>query len=93
MPIFRLQPVLSLLDDPVWQSSSYRGTAWANTPTSEEARRLMSGRFEIAAGQNPAAAIRRPSPWMEPRLVVAELASPPAGMHIPAGSVMTERAP
>lgn len=92
MPIWRLSPVVEHLDDPDWTISSYRGAAWANTSSAQEARRLLSGRFDEAAADQPRRTLPR-SPWLQERLVSSVPDVAPNGIDIPEGSIVTERLP
>ncbi len=89
MPIYHLKPVLALLDDPAWQTSSVQQTeCWANCASEDEARGMASGRYEDA-GANMTGHSSAPSPWRDPRLVeVHVLDAPPFGMSIPANVIV-----
>ncbi len=91
MPIYRLKPVASLLEDPAWRNSPYNGELWVNAASEAEARGLASGRYEDARANIPGVH-RGPSPWLDERLVRA-LSEPsgPNGVEIPNGVVLGER--
>jgi hypothetical protein len=91
MPIFRLKPVASLLEDAAWRNSPVSDELWVNAADEAEARGLASGRYE-AAGTNIPGVSSGASPWLDPRLVqaVAEQTGP-GGRPIPAGVVLGDR--
>lgn len=91
MPIFRLHPVVALLEDPGWGSSPYRGEVWVNAADEAEARGLASGRYEDARANIPGHSAA-PSPWLDRRLVELETHDEaPDGMSIPNGVVIGSR--
>ena len=91
MPIFRLRPVASLLEDAAWRNSPYNGEIWVNAADEAEARGLASGRYEDASANIPGVS-RGASPWMDQRLVKATPeAAGPDGMEIPNGVAVADR--
>ena len=88
MPIFHVKPVVTLLEDPAWQSSNTRSECWVNAADAAEARGLASGRYENAEVNIPGHS-HGPSPWQDARLVeVHEVDAPPNGAKLPNGVVM-----
>ena len=91
MPIYHLKPVASLMQDADWRSSPYNGEAWVHAANEDEARGLVSGRYENAAANIPGVS-QGPSPWQQPRLVqVATVEEGPNGMDMPSGVVVADR--
>ena len=91
MPIFLLRPEPSLLREPAWDNSPYRGDLWVNAADEAEARGLASGRYENAAAT--VTGVRQgSSPWLDARLVrCSEEQAGPDGMAIPDGVVVGDR--
>ncbi len=91
MPIFHLKPVVTLLDDPAWESTPYRGEVWVNTDRAEDARGMAAARYEDARANVPGVSAS-PSAWMSERLVsIEEVNEGPSGMDIPDGVVVGDR--
>ena len=91
MPIYHLKPVVTLLEDPAWESTPYRGEVWVNTQRAEDARALAAGRYEDARANVPGVSATE-SAWMSERLVSIEVMdAPPSGMDIPDGVVVGDR--
>ncbi len=91
MTIFHFKPVVSLLEDPAWLSTPYHGECWVNAADEQEARGLISGRHDNA-NTNISGNEMAPSPWLDSKLVTAEvLDEPPSGMSIPNGVVVADR--
>jgi hypothetical protein len=88
MPIFHLKPVPASLDHADWASSTFRGEAWVNAATADDARGLASGKFQDGGATIPD--IRRArSPWRVAELVeIHEVHSGPSGMTIPENVVV-----
>ena len=89
MPIYHLKPVVGMLEDPAWRTSSVQQSeCWANCASEDEARGMASGNYEDAGANMPGHS-RAPSPWRDPRLVeVRVVESGPAGMSIPANVIV-----
>ncbi|CAH2600438.1 conserved protein of unknown function [Rhodovastum atsumiense] len=92
MPLYRLKPVVGLLEDPDWRLTGHRGTVWVNAGNEQDARQLASERFDAAQGNLPADA-KVISVWLQPRLVTAEIGAAPPGPDLPPGSLASEQLP
>ncbi len=87
MPIFHLKPIVAQLEDPAWQTSTFRNECWVNARDEAEARGLASGKFQNGEATIPGHP-GRPSPWRDPHLVEARPSHPPPGMTIPVNVVV-----
>ena len=91
MPIFRLTPVTSELRDPAWGESPVRDECWVNAADEDEARGMVSARYQDARSTVPGHP-SAPSPWRDARLVSATQSDETqAGMTIPYGTVVAGR--
>lgn len=89
MPIFRMDPVVSKLTDPVWANSPVHETCWVHAADEAEARGMASARFLDARATIPGKTSAE-SPWRDESLVDASLTEEtPAGMTIPYGTVVS----
>jgi hypothetical protein len=88
MPIYHVQPVVTLLEDSAWVSSDTRSECWVNAVDAAEARGLVSGRYENAPVNMPGHS-GGPSPWRDERLVrVQEVEAAPNGTTLAPGVIL-----
>jgi hypothetical protein len=91
MPIFRLKPVVAMLENAAWASSRFRSECWVNAADETEARALATGKFQNGEATIPGHA-PAPNPWHDATLVEASLcAAAPNGMTIPNGTVVASQ--
>ena len=77
MPLYRLLPLRTFLENPAWAWSWEHSPCEVTAASADEARRVAAGWFTVPLRRTSDDLVQLFSPWLDPTLVSVELREQP----------------